>query len=169
MATVTGKRIGEALLAARKAKGMTQARLAKKAGVVRETVYRLEAGRLPTACVLNRICFVLDVDIESFDFKRKETDAYAQHPPLTLLRDRRRSLGLTLEQCAARAGVSPATLSRFERGSECSRALAAFDASGRAVRLINEDFAAALGFASCDELDLYWRTGRLRQDPAESR
>lgn len=140
---------------------MTQARLSAKAGLARETIYRLEAGRLPTACALARVCSALDIDLGRFDLQRTETDAFARHPPLTLLRDRRRHLGLTLQQCARAAGVSPATLSRFERGAERSRTLASFDDAGWAVTLVNDGLAVALGFRGSEELDRYWRTGVL--------
>ena len=151
-----GAAVGGMLRAARKGRRWTQARLAAKAKVTRETVYRVERGRMPTGDVLIRLCDALGADRDTFDLKRRETDHIAMHPDLTLLRERRRARGLTLAECAGRAGVSPATLSRFERGTE----LAVLDARGRAVRLKSQGLASALGFASVEALDLYWRTGR---------
>lgn len=146
----------------RKARGkMTQARLARKARVTRETIYRLEGGRMATPDVLARVCDALSLDRGELDLKTRETDGLAMHPELTLLRDRRRSLGLTLAECAAAAGVSSATLSRFERGAERSREIASFDHRGRAVHLINDGLADILGFRDLAQMDLHWRTGRL--------
>jgi transcriptional regulator with XRE-family HTH domain len=140
---------------------MSQARLAAKVGVVRETIYRLEKGRMATPDVLGRVCDVLDLDRDMFKLDIPETDLFGSHPELTLLRDRRRSLKLTLAECAAAAGVSPATLSRFERGAERSRAIASFDARGRPAHVINHALADILGFRDLAQMDLHWRTGRL--------
>ncbi len=154
------ERIGRRVLSARKKRRWTQARLAAKAGVTRETVYRVERGRMPTGDVALRLAAALELDRDKLDLKQRETDHIAMHPDLLLLRERRRARGLTLAECAGRAGVSPATLSRFERGAERSRELADFDARGRAIRLRSPRLAKALGFASVAALDLYWRTGR---------
>lgn len=151
---------GRMLREARKARRWTQARLAVKAAVARETIYRIERGRMPTGDVLVRLCDALGADRDIFDLRRRETDHIAMHPDLALLRDRRRARGLTLHDCARLANVSAATLSRFERGMERSRELADFDASGRAVRLRSVGLASALGFSSVGALDTYWRTGK---------
>ena len=153
--------IGGRIREVRRSRGLTQARLAKKALVTRETIYRIERGRMPIPDVLARICGVLSIDRDEFDLKIRETDGFGHHPELTLLRDRRRSLGLTLAECADAAGVSVATLSRFERGREQSRAIARFDGRGCAVGIINVPLAAMLGFRDVAQLDRYWRTGRL--------
>ena len=152
--------VGRMLRDARKGRRWTQARLAAKARVTRETVYRIERGRMPTGDVLARLCGALGIDRDDFDLKRRETDHIAMHPELLLLRERRRARGLTLETCARRTGVSPATLSRFERGAERSRELAGFDARGTPVRLRSAGLADALGFPSVEALTVYWRTGK---------
>ncbi|WP_171007666.1 helix-turn-helix transcriptional regulator [Sphingomonas sp. 3P27F8] len=141
-------------------KNMTQARLAERVGVTRETIYRLEGGRMATADVLGRVCDVLGIDRAKFKYDKPATDAFAHYPELTLLRDRRRKLGLRLDQCAVAAGVSVSTLSRFESGRESSRELARFDSGGRAVALISEGLAKILEFNDVEALDRYWRTGK---------
>lgn len=156
-----GALIGSEVRKARRACRMSQSRLASKALVTRETVYRLEGGRMPTPDVLARVCDALGLDRDIFNLKTRQTDTFVLHPELLLLRERRRSLGLTLAECAEAAGVSPATLSRFERGAEHSRAIAAFDSRGRAVRLINAALAAMLKFRDLEQMDRYWRTGQL--------
>lgn len=155
-----GERIGALVLAARRARKWTQSRLATKAGVTRETVYRVEKGRMPTGDVAVRLSDALGMDRDELDLKVRETDHIAMHPDLTLLRERRRACGLKLRECAAAAGVSMPTLSRFERGVERNRDLAAFDERGRPVRMINAGLAEVLGFPSVEALDTYWRTGR---------
>lgn len=161
MVGTAGIEVGRRLREARRARRMTQARLARKAGVKRETVYRTEAGRLPTADTAARLCDALGLDRDALDLGCAETDAFVAHPPFTLLRDRRRALGLTLEHCAAEAEVSAATLSRFERGIERSAKLVRFDRAGWPVELTSAGMADVLGFRTLKELNRYWRTGRL--------
>ena len=161
MTEIAGAEVGRRLREARRARRMTQARLARRAGVTRETVYRTEAGRLPAPDTAARLCDALELDRDAMDLRCAETDAIASHPPLTLLRDRRRAMGLTLERCAAAAGVSAATLSRFECGIERSAKLVRFDSAGWPAELINPGLATVLGFRTVEELDRYWRTGRL--------
>lgn len=160
MSTETGRQIATILRDARHAKGITQAGLAQRAGVARETVYRIEQGRLPTPDVAVRLCDVLGVDRDQLDLERPETDPYTSHPPSTLLRDRRRALGLTLAQCAEAAEISPATLSRFERGVEQCAKLVDLDA-GWPMRMNNPGFAQILDFRTVADLDRFWRTGEL--------
>lgn len=152
--------MGRRIRSTRRARGWTQARLAAKAGIRRETVYRIELGRMPTTDVLARVCDVLRLDRSELDLQRWETDGLASHPAMTLLRDRRRRLGLTLAECATAARVSAATLSRFERGQERSGELASFDANGVPRALVNAGLARVLEFSSVEALDRYWRSGR---------
>lgn len=145
---------------ARKGRRLTQAQLAKRARVTRETVYRTELGRLPTPCTLARLADAAGIDRDALDLKRRETDTFAAFPALAVMRERRLAKGLSLTDCAAAAGVSPATLSRFECGAERSRKLVEVDVTGRPRRMINAGLAEILGFSGLAALDTFWRTGR---------
>ena len=153
--------VGRLLRQARRERGWTQARVAREVGIARESVYRIERGRMPSGDVASRLCDVLGLDRSEMNLDRRETDPIYLYPPATFLRDRRRSLGLTLAACAAASGVSVSTLSRFEKGVERSRALARHDKQGGAVGMVNEGLARVLGFDSIDELTTFWQRGYL--------
>ncbi|WP_439571847.1 helix-turn-helix transcriptional regulator [Sphingomonas sp.] len=155
-----GEEVGRRLRDARKERGLTQSRIAKRAGLTRETISRAERGRLPSADTASRICNAIGIDRSEIDLKVPATDAIATHPETTSLRSRRRELGKTLAECAAAAGISAATLSRFERGIEHSRALVRMDQAGRPVELVNVGLASALGFPDVGALSRYWKSGR---------
>jgi transcriptional regulator with XRE-family HTH domain len=142
---------GRSLRAARLARHWTQARLAKGAGLRRETVARLECGgRRPAADTVFRLEAALGLD-------GGLVPAWPEWKPIGLpsmgarSRERRRDLGLSLEAVAGLAGVSAATLSRFEREFQWNSA-SILDTSGdkpsseEATRL-----ARALGFSSAPE------------------
>jgi transcriptional regulator with XRE-family HTH domain len=60
----TPRRIGTRLRRLRRRKGLTQATVAKKAGITREYVNKLEAGRYdPTVGVLKRLASVVGVPL----------------------------------------------------------------------------------------------------------
>lgn len=115
---------GTALRDARKARGWTQARLAEAAGIKRETVAQLEAQRLlppaatrrrPAADTVFRLQAALDL------MPGELVEAWPEWSPIgsssrgARSRARRRELGLSLTEVASAAGISAATLSRFER------------------------------------------------------
>ena len=141
----------------RRHRGLSQAALALKAGVTRETVYRLEAGRSAHADTLMRIAAVLDLPWASVIDADNGSARVTAHPDRMPLRERRRKLGLTLCQCAAAAKVSVATLSRFERDGIVSRSLCVRGPHGGAFAIHNEGLAQALGFANATELTVFWR------------
>ncbi len=116
---------------------------------------------MPFGDTAMRLCDVLGFDRAELSLDIRETDAIHLHPSSTFLRDRRKALDLTLAEVAMAAGVSAATLSRFERGSERSQALASHDAEGRATELVNQGLAEILQFASIDELTKFWKSGYL--------
>ncbi|WP_457349081.1 helix-turn-helix domain-containing protein [Sphingomonas sp. UYP23] len=116
--------LGATLRDAREARGWTQARLAAAAGIKRETVARLEAQRLlphqakrrrPAADTVFRLQAALDL------MPGELVPAWPEWNPVglstigTRSRVRRRDLGLSLKTVAVAAGISAATLSRFER------------------------------------------------------
>jgi len=146
---------------ARVARGWTQARLAARSGVGRATVGRLEAGagsgrapRRPVADTVFRLAAALDKDAWAL------VPGWAEWAPVGTAslgarsRDRRRSLGLSLDTVAAAAGVSTATLSRFEREERQVPSLVRVETSelgGRWEYPVSLKLARALGFDSVDE------------------
>ncbi len=153
--------VGHRVASARRELGWTQARLARAAGVARESIYRIERGRMPSGDTAARLCDVLGLDKAELNLDRRETDGIHLHPPVTFLRDRRKALDLTLAQVSAAARVSVPTMSRFERGIERSRMLASHDAEGRASELVNQGLAEVLAFSSTQELTKFWKNGYI--------
>ena len=74
---------------------------------------------------------------------------FGGHGPRT--RERRRALNLTGAELAKSAGVSEATLSRYERGTGCSPVL--LKRIGEKHYACNEKLAQALGFADIAEFE----------------
>lgn len=149
--------VGEAIAAARRRRRWSQQRLAERAGIARATVYRLEACRRPsTADTLFRVAHALGLDMKDLVAAWTEWEMFDHpgHGPRT--RERRRSLGMSIAELAAVAGVSEATLSRHERGIGNSPALVTGDWERQVA--CNEALAKALGFAGVDEFDQYCRT-----------
>lgn len=116
---------GETLAARRTELGWSQARLARRTGLRRETIVRLERGRRsPNADTVFRLQAALN--LEPGDL----VPAWPEWSPIGLptygarTRQRRRELGLSLETVAAAIGVSAASLSRFERELGADRAFA---------------------------------------------
>jgi transcriptional regulator with XRE-family HTH domain len=115
---------GTTLRDARKARKWTQARLAAAAGIKRETVAHLEAQRLrspeeprrrPAADTVFRLQAALDLNPGELVQAWPEWSPVGLSTPGARSRVRRRDLGLSLKQVASTAGISAATLSRFER------------------------------------------------------
>lgn len=108
---------GVTLASARSARGWTQGRLARACGVRRETISRLEAGRRrPTADVVFRLQAALDLEPGELVPTWPEWSPVGLPTQSARTRDRRRERRIPLRDAAAAAGVSIATLSRFERG-----------------------------------------------------
>lgn len=156
--------VGRRLRQARRERGWTQARLAEKAGVARETIYRIERGRMPFGDTAMRLCEVLGFDRAKLSLDQPETDAIYSHPSDAYLRDRRRELGLTLKKVAAAAGISVATLSRFERNKGSRLASIPHMADVPGVQLANDALAHVLQFRDSRELTIFWKTGRTAAD-----
>lgn len=82
-------------------------------------------------------------------------------------RERRRALGISLARLAAAAGVSEATMSRFERGLSSGRSVLSgdpADPSSACLRL-----ASALGFGSFEEYDRHCLARRRPAGGGQSR
>lgn len=147
---------GSELRAARRERGWTQARLAAAAGLERATVVRLERGgaRRPTSDTVFRLEHALDMYPARFVQRWREWQPIGETEPGARSRERRRSLKLSLAAVATRAGVSPATLSRFEREERRTPSLVRIETSedgGEWAYLVSERLAAALGFSSLAE------------------
>lgn len=120
--------VGDRVLATRKGRRWSQARLAERAGLSRAAVYRLENRTGGTrADTLFRVADALDVPIGELVPAWPEWEPVKGHGDGAASRERRRSLGLTMAQVALLAGVSEATLSRHERGLAKDGRLSGFD------------------------------------------
>ncbi|WP_334656988.1 DNA N-6-adenine-methyltransferase [Sphingomonas panaciterrae] len=96
----------EDLRSARRSKGLSRLELAARAGVDPQVVKRLEAG-VGTMPTLVAVMKALDYHLSGV---ARGADLPAQ------LRQRRRTLRLSLEQAAARAGIARGTVSNLEQG-----------------------------------------------------
>ncbi len=152
--------VAEQLRGARTGRGLTQTELADLVGLRRETIYRIERGRGTHADTLARIAAALSLSNEYFIEAMDYSSNLFGHPRRTPLRARRRERGLTLEQCAAAAGVSATTLSRFERGNEHYPSICEVGRFGRAWAIHNDGLAHALGFADARKLTEFWLARR---------
>jgi len=111
--------VGERIRAARKGRRWSQERLAKRARLSRATISRIESGdhHVAEADTLFRIAHALDVPIGDFVPAWPEWEPIKGQGLGPAIRERRRALNMTLARLAELAGVSEATLSRFERGA----------------------------------------------------
>ena len=164
--------IGEKILGLRQARGWSQATLSIESGVPRETIARIESGkRPPLADTVLRLLAVLlieqdDVELDDVVPAWPEADAgqIVGHGPRS--RARRHQLHLSAAVVAAKAGVSEATLSRFERNAGPTPSILKEITTPHGDIenvLTNPALALALGFADiadheafCDADD--WRT-----------
>lgn len=146
---------GQRLRAERRLQGWTQAKLAARSGLERATIVRLERGvRVPTADTIFRLESALDFSATRFVMGWREWSPIGETEPGARSRARRRELGLSLAEVAALAGVSSATLSRFEREERRTPSLLRIVTSehgGEWAYLTSERLAVALGFASLDD------------------
>lgn len=68
MQDMTKETIAKAIRNARERKGLSQTEVAKKAGITRNTVARIERGEQePTFATVKKIAKVLDIDISKLD------------------------------------------------------------------------------------------------------
>lgn len=164
--TAVPEGFGAYLRAARARRGLTQAQLADASGLSRETIVRLEkrvshatsARRLPVADTVFRLEDALGFCGEQLVPDWSEWMPIGSLEPGARSRERRRSLGLTVIEVAAAAGVSPATLSRFEREERRTPSLLRVKTSelgGTWPYLVSKRYANALGFPSIAEHERY--------------
>lgn len=134
----------------------------------RETVSRLEAGRRPpNADTVFRLEAALDL------MPRSLVPAWPEWAPIgtsafgAASRRRRRELGLSLGQVARLAGLSAATLSRFEREETPTPSLISYgewDTEREYPSLTSDALAAALGFSNVGEHERWCRPRRDDDD-----
>ncbi len=139
------KDVGRRIRAARQEREWTQQRLAERAGVERRTIMRLEKDRhVPSSPLIHALERVLGFGerglVAGWTEPARPHEVGAWGPRARLAR---RFVGLTLATLAKAAGVSAATISRFEREMG-DTPLILQDAERGHVG--NAQYAAALGF-----------------------
>lgn len=143
--------VGPRIRAARGRQGKSRNELAAVAGIKSRTLARIERGdQTPRVESLRAIAAALEVTLESLaanwtDDERRRRDNSDHLGPG--LRQARLKAGVTLANAAAAVGVSPTTLSRFERMQTDSLLI-----STDGVTFQSEALAHALKFRSCDDL-----------------
>jgi len=151
--------IGETLRARRRSAGLSSTDLATAIGARRETVRRIETGHeLPSSRVLFAIAKVLDFEVTDLvpgwhEPADAELPCYGPR-----IRHRRRQLGLTLAEVAARVDLTPSMLSRFECEQSLPRRLVRITRARNGqieCELVSEELAAILGFEDAVALDDY--------------
>jgi transcriptional regulator with XRE-family HTH domain len=156
---------GEVIAKERRLLGWTQQQLAEKSGLTRETIARLEKGagkRKPTGDTVFRLESALDLEPGTLvpgwpEWKPIGTMTFGSRS-----RERRRALNIPITIAAKAAGVSMATLSRFERefGACPTLSVVEFEEGMPVViGLRSVQYATALGFASIDEHERYCMGG----------
>lgn len=177
-ASVLPRDIGEKILRLRQSRGWSQAKLSIESGVPRETIVRIEKGtRQPLAdTVLGLLAVLLieqdDVELNDVVPAWPEADAgqIVGHGPRS--RARRRQLNLSAAVVAVDAGVSEATLTRFERNAGPTPLIL------KEVRtphgdidgvLTNSALACALGFADLDDHEAFCAANDWREWPIAGR
>lgn len=151
--SVVPRGLGAAVRAERQRRCWSQERLARRVGACRRTIARLEAGtHLPSPGLVHAIedALVLGRLVRGWQPKL-EADAPAYGPRA---RRARLAAGLTLNEVARAAGVSPATLSRFERElGDSPRLVGGFDDGPTGIR--SDGLALALGFQDARDMNAY--------------
>jgi transcriptional regulator with XRE-family HTH domain len=152
--------LGEKVAQARRKRGWTQGRLAEKAKVARASIYRLEAGgeRRVRPDTVFRVAYALNIAMSDLvpGWPEWEPLGHGGHGSRT--RERRRALGITGAELAVAAGVSEATLSRYERGIGSSRTLLKQVGDMQFAR--SDKLARALGFSNVADYEAYCRGRR---------
>lgn len=152
---------GERVAAERRRLGWLQDRLAAEAGLRRETIVRIETGaRRPASDTVFRLEDAMDLEPGELVPGWPEWKPIGSPTHGARSRERRRELDLSISVVASKAGVSIATLSRFEREVGATPSLARSEMVEGMVEVIavtNADFSHALGFAGVDEHNEYCR------------
>lgn len=155
--------LGGMIHSARVSRGLSQQGLARRTGITRESVARIEAGRLCYPDTLCRLEFALGFARRGerppwrHHLELWGADAMADPNPGPVARMRRLQLKLPLRSVAAAARVSVATLSRFERRQGESRALSpwSYNKARELVQVVSPALLAALKFDDEEALRRY--------------
>ena len=130
----------------------SQERLAMKVGVDRRTIMRIERGQhRPTSHLVHALEEVLDLAKLVPGWKDAAPVGSPSHGPRARLA--RLAAGLTIAQAASAAGVSPATLSRFEL--EMGDSPLILGPGDRDGPIGNERYALALGFSGAADMEAF--------------
>ncbi|MFK3889747.1 helix-turn-helix domain-containing protein [Sphingomonas sp. NPDC079357] len=150
------RNFGESLREARRARRWSQARLAERVGVTRDTILRIEKGHAQPGPHLVRALLRTEVlgahlpkvhgwePFDEPDRSRRGFRAYAA----------RITAGLTLAEVAQAAGTSAASLSHFERDLAAPKAIVgpkALEHPG----VVKDQYAKLLGFADAADMTDY--------------
>lgn len=148
--------VGARVRAARLSRRWSQERLARAVGVDRRTIVRLELGaHRPTSHLVHALERVLDLLRLVPGWAEPATPDAPSYGPRS--RRARRVRGLTMAQAADAAGVSPATLSRYEREMGDTAMIVS---PGPFGAIANDAYARALGFADADDMEAYCMSGQ---------
>lgn len=150
--------VGSRIRQARLDYGLSQDGVAILSKLRRETIARIEAGGVPSSQSIFAIERALGLPSPHFvpDWKdASEPDAPSFGPRV---RERRRELGISLRKLADAAGVSEATMSRFERELVGCAVIVEEGVDGDGdfyARITNAGIADELGFADVVALQVY--------------
>lgn len=155
--------VGLDVRAAREAAGWSRREVAEAARLAARTLARIERGaQKPSRETLMAICEVMGLSFHTVAGPRWSDDAAdttntPDATPGLAVRELLRMRGLTQRQVADAAGVSVATLSRFERGLTASRVLTSRAGHSsvafldRDVMMSNAALARILGLADVEQ------------------
>lgn len=150
--------VGDSIRLARDGCGMTREHLAERSALNSRTLERIERGtQLPLPTTLRKIARALQTGVDNLaeGWSRDENERVwtgAVHPGVGL-RIIRQEQGVSQTSAAAAAGVSTATLSRFERGFHASPLLSDPKRRVNDYPVITSDaLAELLGFKSASDL-----------------
>lgn len=155
--------IGERVREARKARGMSQERLAAKTGVTRWAIMRLEHGsHLPGSHLVHALERILNLGEGSLVRGWKDAAPYGSPARGPRARQARKTLGYTLAEIAGASGVSVSTISRFER--ECGDTpLILGPDFDRGDGFANDRYAQAHLFNDASEMEAYATTPDMKK------
>ena len=169
---------GKVLRGLRRRAKLTQQELADASGLTRTTVYRLELGlRPPFEDTVRRLARGLGIPVEELKPDVKFGTLDPSDPRVVLgpgeaLREIRRASGKTLAEAAEAAGVSTATLSRFERNARPTFSMTAgtpvWADNPRGVRIVAERLAKLLAFDDADQLERRLRAAHQAETRSSS-
>lgn len=147
--------IGARVREARKARNMSQERLALKTGVTRWAIMRLEAKRhIPGSHLVHALERALKLSEGSLVTKWKDPAPYGTPARGPRARYARIALGYKLSDIASASGVSVATISRFEREFGDTALILGPDFD-RDDGFTNDAYARAHHFIDASEMETY--------------